>query len=313
MIFFLNVSDIPADTIISDASIVATVGDEKITVLQFKAAFHAELRRKFYHGSASAEKKIALRQEVLADMVDKRLLLQESIKRGLKPDERWVSSEVQQWKKRINARGWQSTSDVWLKSVAQELEEKSLIDQMSLKIKDGVAVKEEDILSYYKQNTDKFTTPEQFHVSLILLKVAPSSKGEVWESEFSKAESLASKIKGGADFSDLARRYSKHESAANGGDLGYIHKGMLAPQAQSVLDGMVRGDVSKPVVLLQGVAIMKLLDKRSSRLNKFVDVKERASDLWLRENRELALSKFINKLRNTTPITTNKSVLASIE
>lgn len=313
LILFLNASGISAGTVVNDASVVATVGSEKITVLQFKAAFHAELRRKFYHGSSSAIKKIALRQEVLADTIDQRLLLQEAIKRGLAPDESWINSEIQQWKKRIEARGWQSSSDAWLKSVAQELKEKNLIEQLSLKIKEGVVAKEEDILRYYKQNSDKFTTPEQFHISLILLKVAPSSKGEVWDAAFSKAEALVSEIKSGAEFSDLSRRHSNHESAANDGDLGHIHKGMLASQAQEVLDGLVLGAVSKPVVLLQGVAIMKLLDKRSSQLNKFVKVKERASDLWLREQRVLALSKFVNKLRNATPITTNESILESIE
>lgn len=313
VVFFLNTNGVTANAGISETSVVATVGSEKITVSQFQASFRAELRQKFYHGSVSPEKKIALRQEVLADMVDNKLLLQEAIKRDLAPDESWIKSEIQQWKKRIEARGWQSESDVWLKSVAQELKEKSLIEQLSLKIKDGVVAKESDVLRYYEQNADKFTTPEQFHISLILLKVAPSSKGEVWDAAFSKVESLVSEVKGGASFADIARRDSNHESASSGGDLGYIHKGMLAPQAQKVLDGLVHGAVSKPVVLLQGVAIMKLLDKRSSKLNKFVDVKERASDLWLREHRALAYREFINKLRTATPVTTNEVVLASIE
>lgn len=313
IMLFLSFSGVAADTTVNDASVVATVGGKKITVLQFKAAFHAELRRTFYHGSSSAEEKTELRQKVLADMVDNRLLLQEAVKRGLNPDKNWVDNETSEWKKRIEARGWQSQSEVWLKSVTQELVDQNLIEQLHLKIRGSVVAKEADVLRYYKENPDKFTTPEQFHILLILLKVAPSSKGEVWEAEFSKAEGLVSEIKAGVDFSDLARRYSKHESAASGGDLGYLHKGMLAQQAQQALDGLVQGAVSKPVVLLQGVAIMKLLDKRTAQLNKFVDVKERASDLWLREHQQLALSKFIDKLRNATPITTDELVLASIE
>ncbi len=300
-------------TTINDASVVATVGDEKITVSQFKAVFYAELRQKFYHGSVTQEKKIALRQEILADMVDNRLLLQEALKQGLTPDKKWLKSEVQRWKKRIKARGWQSQGDEWLKSVTQELKEKNLIEQLNLKVKENVIAKESDVQRYYKQNADKFTTPEQIHILLILLEVAPSSKGEVWEAEHSKAKDLLIELEKGADFSELARRYSGHETAANGGDLGYVHKGMLASPAQNALNGLAVGAVSEPVTLLQGIAVMKLLDKRSSKLNKFDDVKERASDLWLREHRALALSKFIEKLRNATPVTIDELVLAGID
>ncbi len=302
-----------ADTAVKDSSVVATVGDKEITALQLKSALHAEMRRKFYHGSVSVERKDALRKEVLADMVDKALLLKEASRRGLKADASWVDRELQKWRKRIDERGWQSQRDVWLKSIALELEEKSLVEKVKAEIKNSVVASDKDIRDYYESYPDKFTTPEQFHVLLILLKVDPSSASDVWEAAFSKAEDLASKIRSGGDFAEFARRYSGHESASEGGDLGYIHKGMLASQAQNVLDELKPGDISDPVVLLQGVAIMKLVDRRPPLLNKFADVKKRAGELWLRDNQEHVLHEFIGRLRDTERITVNESVLANIE
>ena len=62
-----------------------------------------------------------------------------------------------------------------------------------------------------------------------------------------EAEDLLKKIDEGADFSDLARRFSKCGSAARGGDLGPVDGGRLDEAFAEAAAGLSIGEIS-PVV-----------------------------------------------------------------
>lgn len=62
-----------------------------------------------------------------------------------------------------------------------------------------------------------------------------------------EAEDLLKKIKEGADFSDLARRFSKCGSAAQGGDLGPVESGRLEEAFAEAAGALTTGEIS-PVV-----------------------------------------------------------------
>ena len=108
-------------------------------------------------------------------------------------------------------------------------------------------------------------------------------------------------LREGADFQELARQHSKDSSAANGGDMGYQHKGMLPEPAQVALDKLKPGEVSDAVLLLEGVAIFRLDERRAARLNQLDAVRARARDLWKRDKGEEAWTQLLAKLRSETP------------
>jgi len=107
----------------------------------------------------------------------------------------------------------------------------------------------------------------------------------------------------GEDFGELARRHSDDESAERGGDMGYLHKGMLGSQAQEVIDSLQQGEMAAPAMLLEGVAIFVLEDRISPRLNPLDKVRARAETLWLREARERAYSELVQSLRDRAEVT----------
>jgi parvulin-like peptidyl-prolyl isomerase len=166
---------------------------------------------------------------------------------------------------------------------------------------------EKQLEQYWAANKDKFTEPERVKLSMILLKVDPSSPQAKWDAAREEGIAIAKRLKGGADFAELARLHSADGSAQKGGDMGYIHRGMLPDPAQAAVDKLKAGETSDAVVLLEGVSVFKLDDRKEAKLNPLSKVRERAQDLWLRDKGEEAWAQFIAKLHRETPVKMDES------
>ncbi|MEQ1518776.1 MAG: peptidylprolyl isomerase, partial [Usitatibacteraceae bacterium] len=96
-------------------------------------------------------------------------------------------------------------------------------------------------------------------------------------------------------------------SAANGGDMGYLHRGMLAEPAQVVVDQLKIKEISDPVTVLQGVAIFRMDERKPALQNPLAKVEPRARELWRREQGERAWESLLVTLRKATPSSIDES------
>ena len=133
----------------------------------------------------------------------------------------------------------------------------------------------------------------------------------MWQETTELANDLVQKIRSGENFEELARVHSRDESAIDGGNMGYIHTGMLSKPAQAVLNTMELGQISEPVMLLKGVAIFRLNGVQGSVLNEFNNVKERAQNLLFREMQDEAWKNLVITLRKNSSIKINEKVVKS--
>ena len=83
-----------------------------------------------------------------------------------------------------------------------------------------------------------------------------------------KADALRLRIRGGETMEALAKKESDHPSAANGGDLGWVRRSQFAPQIDSVIFALEKGQVSIPVKDRFGYFIFQLEDKRTQPLDE---------------------------------------------
>lgn len=72
------------------------------------------------------------------------------------------------------------------------------------------------------------------------------------------AQSVLKQLNGGADFSVLAKEKSIDASASDGGYLGKLQPGQLRPELQNALRGRRVGELTEPVHLPSGFAILKV-------------------------------------------------------
>jgi peptidyl-prolyl cis-trans isomerase SurA len=94
-----------------------------------------------------------------------------------------------------------------------------------------------------------------FTVSEIFLAV---DNPEQDEKALKDAQNLETQLQAGAPFASVARQFSQSPSAADGGDIGMVYDGQLAPELNVVLEGMKTGDISQPVRAPGGYFILQL-------------------------------------------------------
>ena len=148
-----------------------------------------------------------------------------------------------------------------------------LIDIDALRAK--VVVPAADVERAYNDGIDQYTTAEQVRASHILLKTEGKDDATVK----AKAEDVLKQAKAGADFAELAKKYSEDEgSGKNGGDLDYFGRGRMVPEFDQVAFTMQPGQTSDLVKTQYGYHISKLVDKKPATTRTLADVRQQLTD-----------------------------------
>lgn len=277
------------------AATFATVDDAVITIGEYAEALREGARHTFYHAQPPEGELAAFQQRVAQALIDRRLLVAEARRRGLSPD----NASVQESLGRAAARGADAET---LAQLRQRLEEESLIERLEAQARAVPEPGEAAVRAYYREHPDLFTEPAQLRLSVILLRVEPSAGSAAWTAARDEAADLLRRIRAGADFAELARLHSGDGSASQGGDMGYLHQGMLAPEIEQAALSLQPGQLSDPVTVLEGVVLARLDDRRAARLNPFEAVAERAASLLRREQSDAALVMLRDGLREAARI-----------
>ena len=98
----------------------------------------------------------------------------------------------------------------------------------------------------------------------ILISVGQRSENADKEKAKNKADSLYNALKQGADFADLAKRFSDDKgSGARGGSLGWIQPGQTVQEFEKAVYSLEKGQTCAPVLSDYGYHIIKLEDKKN--------------------------------------------------
>ncbi len=294
-----------------DDTTFAVVNGEKISAVTFLSALNSGMRERFYHGNIPDAQVAAFRKEVAEGMINNMLMLHEARARGIEPDHETVEKQLAGYEKRYaSSTQWQQRREKLLPQLRTQLQNKNLITRFTAEIKKIPVPDEAAVQKYYQEHLEKFTTPQKNSVSLILLAVDPSSAKSVWDSARSEAEELIKKIESGESFAALAKIHSADtRSAVAGGEMGFLHQGMLAKEAEEALAKLNVGELSAPVTTLQGVVILRLDEVLPEKLNDFQSVRERAGELLYRDLSEDNYTNTLQTLQSRASIQLNTAII----
>ncbi len=164
---------------------------------------------------------------------------------------------------------------------------------------------EDMVKAAYEANKSALITPIQYLVSMIYI-------GSPQQADKSKSDAAAKKIseisarlqKDPSLFSQLAKEHSEEKtSAAKGGELGWVTERQVVAEARAAIAQLEKGEVTEPLRGKSGWHIVKLLDKKVSRLRTLEEVRPAlVAGLRLRKLQENEKAYLENMLQKSTLI-----------
>ena len=178
--------------------------------------------------------------------------------------------------------------------------EKVSLDYIELdaaKMKSDVVADDAVLKQRYEDQKAKFTAPEQRLASHILVKVEKNANAEAQKAALEKAKAIEAEIKSGKDFAAVAKEKSDDlGSKSQGGDLGWLEKGLTDPAFETALWAMKKGDLSDPVLSPEGYHIIQLRDIREGKVKPFEEVKGELAKQYTEAENERRYSDLAGKL-----------------
>ena len=305
---------VSAQPVSDELSIVATINGTEISDAEFELAAYNIGRSSMYHGRPQQETQyLEFRKNVLEQLIERSLLLEEAAERGLQADSSKIEESLAIYERRYSStERWKREGDQMLASLRGRFEEDDLLAQLEQEVRKVNDPSESVLRAFYEQNPQSFTEPKQDRVSVILLGQQPSADAAAWQAARDEAVAIRRRIREGADFSEMARLHSSDVTAASGGDMGYLHDGMLSAAAQTAIDSLEVGEMSDPITVLEGIVIIQLMDRKLPELRPYEQVRDRALSLSRREAADRQWQALLSKLHEVAVVQINAEYIASI-
>ena len=128
----------------------------------------------------------------------------------------------------------------------------------------NITVTDQEIDRFLERDASRLIERTDVRLSHILIAVPEGASTEAIKKAEAKVEDLARRLRGGADFAQLAVRFSDGRRALEGGDLGWFPMGQVPSLAQESAISLAKGEISEPLRSPSGFHIIKLTDLKGS-------------------------------------------------
>ena len=112
-----------------------------------------------------------------------------------------------------------------------------------------------------------------------------------------KAKDIHKQLQDGANFEEIAKKYSDGPTAADGGALGIFERGKLAKELEDRTFAMKKGEITDVIRVKQGYAILRVDDHVMAGIPPMKDVLPRIQDALYYQKLQPALRAYLTKLR----------------
>jgi peptidyl-prolyl cis-trans isomerase SurA len=272
----------------------------------------------------SQEEALSLKLNVLEELINNEILLERAKKLNLEASDGEVEDKFTELKspytedefqRQLKERG--VSVDDLKRDLRRQLSIQKLLNR---EVVAKISITDQDVTDFYNTNKAQFNVTEpQYHIAQIVVtpRKEPQIRNRKNDDATNEAEAarkikmLMDRLNSGADFAQLAMDYSEDmNSAATGGDLGYVPESALnPPQVDPLLKktvvGLKPGQVSPPVPLKEGYRILKLITRESPGLRGINDpqVQQTIRDTLRNRKEQLLRAAYLAVARDETRTT----------
>jgi peptidyl-prolyl cis-trans isomerase SurA len=128
----------------------------------------------------------------------------------------------------------------------------------------NISVTDQEIDRFLARESSRLVERTDVRLSHILVSVPEGAPPETVKKAETKTRGLIEQLRKGADFSQLAVRYSDGRRALEGGDLGWFPMAQVPSLAEEPAHKLAKGEVSEPLRSPSGYHIIKVADVKGS-------------------------------------------------
>ena len=166
---------------------------------------------------------------------------------------------------------------------------------------------EEEALAFKQISSQiKAMTSERVRVSRILVKISPNASENEKKRALKTAQDIKKKLDGGASFSEVAKTDSEDpETAARGGDLGYVVRGVAPPDFEKAAFSLPVGEISEPIPTEIGYNVIRVSEKRAKEPADFDKFKDDLGKFMMQMGFQKDLEAYVKDVKAKSTIDRN--------
>lgn len=280
-----------------DAILVSEINEALMPLMQ-------EYRQK-YSGKELQKRLANLREMIIDQAIETRLVLQVAKEKGITASEKDIDTRVDMVKSRFPSEEdflkALSTKGMTLREYRDQVAEQVLVQQTVQRvIGQDIEVLDNEIRDYYDSHVDEFVTIPKVNLAQIFLAVPGDATSDVINQKRKLANQIEVLLDDGMDFGELAEHYSEGPYGKDGGLIGVVGKNEILPELEKNAFALKTGEISPVIQTSYGFHILKALEALPERKIGFDEAKplieERLRDIkrndkykeWIQELRSKA-------------------------
>jgi len=246
--------------------VVAVVDDDVITLNELNQQLEG-IHKQLARSNTPPPPEALLRKQVLDHMIMERIQLSLAKRIGIHVDDENLNEVIsniaaQNHKSLDELRANLQHDGIKFEDFREEIRKEVILARLlASQVSNRVVVTPQEVKTWLESRAAQDQNTE-YHLAQILISVPESASPEQVQAARTRADGILSKLRGGADFRQMAVAYSGDQQALEGGDLGWRSTAQLPSfLADKVID-MKPGELSDVIRSTNGFYILKLIEKR---------------------------------------------------
>lgn len=289
-------------------SLAATVLDKVVAVVNRKVITLYELQEAEQAlREGQKDPSTVTRDKVLNHLIEQELMFQAAETKGIVITDEDINAALEKVKTDYKL----SSDDALKEALAKEgktlnqfrdevRRQLKIAEILGQEVRSKVEVSDAEMQEYYQTriNTPQ-PTAQALVVRHILLTVPEKADAATEQQVKTKAGQLVQQLRAGADFAEMAKEYSEHDSAQSGGELGTFKPGELAPPFD-VAFTLQPGEISDPVRSEKGFHILTVQPKAADAPPSYESLKPQIQNRLFEEKASKRYEEWIEQLKQQT-------------
>jgi len=283
--------------------VICVVNNDAITQYELDEAelyYLAETREQMSDGEARK----VLRARLLQTLIENRIQLQQAERDKVVVEDAELAENVADIMKKLKAKDEKEFEEIiksqglTMEGVRKRLREQLMVQRViRRKVALRISVTEQEIDKYLVDNREKLETGLTFTPRHILVAPDPNRGEEGWLEARKKADGIYGLLLEGQDFAELAKKFSEDPSGKDGGGLGNIKRGELAPDIEEAIMRLQPGEVSTPFRSQVGYHLFKLDSRETLSGDGLVQVRNQVRDILYRQKYDTRLKEWLVEIK----------------